>query len=322
MSDKIRVAVIGVGHMGTHHVKAYMAMDRFQIVGIADTNVSALHSEVFGVVPRYEKFEDMIREQKPDIVSVCVPAMQHFAVAAYCLRHECHVLLEKPVTVRVGEARCLQKITQLTGRQLMVGHIERFNPTISLVKELVRQEKVGRIHVVCTIRSGPFPQRMSDVDVRLDLAIHDIDLANFFLNQYPMHAMCLSKDIGGHGAADVASYMLEYGDCVAHIHTDWLSSHKRRIIELRGERGTIVADLLLRNVTVCAEHTETYTVPNADALQAEIRYFADMIQAGACVEMEHAVKALEVALCAHESSNSFINRIRRTRNQFQLVCKR
>lgn len=304
MSDNtLRVAVIGVGNMGKHHVSAYTSLTQFALIGIVDTDRDALRACAQNVtVPQYQNLEDMIQEQRPDAVSICVPASQHFSVATHCLEQGCHVLLEKPIASSVSEAHALVTLAKRAERHLVIGHIERFNPAIIRVKDILSEGTIGRVYGVVTTRSNPFPQKTLDVDVRLDLAIHDVDLANYFLGAYPLSSSCVTHDLGGRGMPDSASYLLKYENSVAHVQADWFSSVRSRTVKVLGANGYIVADLLNHSVTVYGADVREYRVEKHNALQAELRAFYESITHNIPTDSTHAVRALETVL-AGDSHN-------------------
>ncbi len=171
MSNRIlKAGVIGVGHLGRHHARIYHGLENVELIGIADINkdardriTSQFHCEGF------TQFEDLI--PKVDLVSVAVPTTEHFKVASRCLEAGIHVLVEKPITSTVEEGKTLVNLANAKNVILMVGQSERFNPAVSAASEIVSDPKFIEVH-----RLGPFSSRATDVDVVLDLMIHDIDL--------------------------------------------------------------------------------------------------------------------------------------------------
>ena len=168
--DQLRVGVIGVGHLGQHHARIYAACPEARLVAVSDLDESrgrAIASEF------HTRFYSDIEDVFPlvDAVSVAVPTSSHFTVVQACLEAGVHVLVEKPITSLVDEGRRLVLLAKERHCQLQVGHIERFNPIVDRVRPLIHNPGFLECH-----RLSPFQARGTDVDVVLDLMIHDLDM--------------------------------------------------------------------------------------------------------------------------------------------------
>jgi predicted dehydrogenase len=170
MTQSLRVGVIGVGHLGRHHARIYKELPFVSLVGIVDISLSTGETigKNFGV-PNFENLASLL--PLVDAVSVAVPTSDHYSVVTTCLMHDCHVLVEKPITSHVWEGEDLVKLAKSRGKILHVGHIERFNPIVESVRPLINKPGFIECH-----RLSPFQPRGTDVDVVRDLMIHDIDL--------------------------------------------------------------------------------------------------------------------------------------------------
>jgi predicted dehydrogenase len=167
---KIRVAVIGAGHLGKIHARIYAQCKDAELVGICDTDAekAALHATAFST----RSFSDY-RQLLPlvDAVSIATPTTNHFTIAKDFLNHNIHVMIEKPITTTTRDA---EKLIVLAGKKkkiLQVGHVERFNPAIRALQRFCTHPKFIEVH-----RLSPYPRRGTDVSVVLDLMIHDIDI--------------------------------------------------------------------------------------------------------------------------------------------------
>ncbi|MCA9472020.1 MAG: Gfo/Idh/MocA family oxidoreductase [Nitrospirales bacterium] len=168
--NQLRVGVIGVGHLGRHHARIYSSLSDADLVAIVDIDQArgrAIAEEF--AVPFYQHFQHML--SKVDAVSVAVPTSQHFAVVRTCLEAGVHVLVEKPITTNVPDGERLVSLAKDQGCILQVGHVERFNPIMELVRPLIHEPGFLECH-----RLSPFQPRGTDVDVVLDLMIHDLDM--------------------------------------------------------------------------------------------------------------------------------------------------
>jgi len=172
--EVINVGVIGVGHLGQHHARIYSELPQTRLVGVTDLD-QARCAEIgnrFGVA-HFEDSRSLLGQV--DAVSVAVPTLQHREVVLGCLEAGVHVLVEKPIAVTPEEG--LQMVTRAkqNGLVLHVGHVERFNPVRALLQDLISNPRFIECH-----RLAPFQPRGTDVDVVLDLMIHDVDLVLSF----------------------------------------------------------------------------------------------------------------------------------------------
>lgn len=170
MTQSLRVGVIGVGHLGRHHARIFATLSSVSLVGVCDTDVSRgqMVADECGVL-YFNDLGDLL--PMVDAVSVAVPTCAHFAVVMACLQRGRHVLVEKPITSHVWEGEQLVELAKARGKILQVGHIERFNPIVELMRPMVSQPGFIECH-----RLSPFQPRGTDVDVVRDLMIHDLDL--------------------------------------------------------------------------------------------------------------------------------------------------
>lgn len=166
----IRIGVIGVGYLGRFHAQKYAAMDGVELVGVVDADQERSHeiaSECF--TSSFEDYNELI--DKVDAVSIVVPTLQHHEIAAACLTKKIDILVEKPFTTTIEEAEDLIALAEKNGCILQVGHLERFNPAVLAMKPLLTHPLFIEAH-----RISVFKNRGTDVDVVLDLMIHDIDI--------------------------------------------------------------------------------------------------------------------------------------------------
>jgi len=168
--NRLRVGVIGVGHLGQHHARIYSGMKDLKLAGICDTDIRRARKLAKKYCSAaYPDYKEMFG--KIDCVSVVVPTELHYQVAKDCLSNGISVLIEKPITKTVAEAEELLSLAKERGLILQVGHIERFNAAVTALDEIP-----GSVRFIECHRLGPFKKRALDVGVVLDLMIHDIDI--------------------------------------------------------------------------------------------------------------------------------------------------
>ena len=173
----LRVGVIGAGIMGANHARVFAGLPDVQLAGVADPNPQQrdLVNRVLGC-PAVEHY-DALLDLKPDAVTIAAPTHLHHEIALKCIARGIHVLVEKPIASNVEEGREIIAAARRANVTLMVGHVERFNPAVQAIKQAIENEDILSIAIT---RVGPFPPRMSNVGVVIDLAVHDIDLIRWF----------------------------------------------------------------------------------------------------------------------------------------------
>ncbi|MGA2192865.1 MAG: Gfo/Idh/MocA family oxidoreductase [Nitrospirota bacterium] len=224
--EKIDVGVVGVGYLGRHHARIFSDLPGANLVGVADVDLGRA-KDVAGSAKTiaYGSYEELIGKVRA--VSIAVPTVDHCRIAGAFLRAGIDVLVEKPVTVTVEEADVLVALAEEKGCVFQVGHLERFNSAVRKMVELTTVPKF----IECN-RLSPFPDRSTDVDVVLDLMIHDIDIILSLVRSpvREIHAVgipVISKNV------DIANARMEFDSgCVANITSSRISIKKERKIRL------------------------------------------------------------------------------------------
>jgi predicted dehydrogenase len=277
---KLRAAVIGAGRLGRYHIAKYAARDDVELVAVADVAEASLR----GVpLPAGCRAVRDFREFLPgvDLVSIAVPTAAHHEVARACLEAGAHVLIEKPVTRTLEEADELIALAGARGLCLAVGHIERFNPAFAAL-----QAAIARPLFVESERLAAFGPRGTDIDVVLDLMIHDIDLALAL-----SHAELVTVIACGYrvitDSIDIAYAHLEFGDgMVAILSASRVSQAPVRKLRAFARNAYASADLKDASLKVARRPDgagiaqEERSFPGADALGAEIDAFVAAVRRG------------------------------------------
>ena len=172
----LKTAVIGVGYLGRFHAQKYAALAESELVGVVDVDYVQGQKVADEIgVPVFNDFHEVL--DLVDAVSIVVPTVHHFETAKAFMEKGVHVLLEKPFAANIEEAEELEQLSRGKNLRLQIGHLERFNPVFTEFQELIDRPKF-----IENIRIAPFPKRGTDVDVILDLMIHDIDLVLDLVN--------------------------------------------------------------------------------------------------------------------------------------------
>ena len=248
--DSVKVAVIGVGAMGRNHARVYAELPEAQLVAVADADeqLAAAVAGKFGVTP-YSNYKDLLEKEKPDAVSVAVPTAMHHAVASTCMRAGADVLIEKPIASTVVEGQQLIAMAAELGRKLMVGHIVRFNPAMRALKEKLDAGEVGRIFQIVCRRVGPFPARIRDVGVVVDLAPHDIDVMRYLTGESPERVYAETEQRVHTEHEDLVFGLLHFpGGVTGALEINWLTPTKVRETLVLGERGMFRVDDLTQDL--------------------------------------------------------------------------
>jgi UDP-N-acetylglucosamine 3-dehydrogenase len=251
MPETLRAAVVGLGAMGTNHARVYAGLADVELVAVADIDpdrVRAVSCQHGG--RGYADISAMLAEQRPDLVSVAVPTRAHADVAARVIDAGVALLVEKPLAATIDEGCRLRDRAAAAGVPMTVGHIERFNPAVIELKRRVEAGELGRVFQIHARRVGPFPERVRDVGVVLDLAPHDIDVMRFVLGAEVARVQAETEQRVATEHEDMLSGLLRFTDGVVGVlDVNWLTPTKIRELSVLGERGMFRVDYLARELT-------------------------------------------------------------------------
>lgn len=246
----LKVAVIGVGMMGYNHARVYADMFQVELVGVADVSETAV-TEVtrrFGGQP-YTDYQKMLDELKPDAVTIAVPTAQHLDVALQVINRSIHLLIEKPIAFSEAEGQQIIAAAKEAGVKLMIGHIERFNPAVTTLKEHLAEGELGRVFQIDARRQGPFPARVQDVGVVIDLAVHDLDVMRFITGQDVVRVYAETERRIHSKHEDLLTGLVRLADnTVGTLTINWLTPTKIRELFVIGERGMFRVDYLTQDL--------------------------------------------------------------------------
>lgn len=282
MAKKIlTAAVIGAGKMGTYHALIYQKLTnvRLNALAVASKRSASVKKEVFGI-PIYTSYKKLLKEIKPDLVSIAVPSAMHADVAIDCLNAGCNVLLEKPIAVSTQQAQEIIQVAQTSGKKLMVGHIERFNPVIVQAKKQLKLDQIGRILLIEAVRAGSMPNNPT-TDVLMDLGIHDLDLFSYFTGDVLVKAAGYKRKFKGvyHDWFSICGESTK--GIIFNYQTNWLSPLPQRRISIVGETGRMSLDLLTKKLSIINKNNkdliQTNTYRKGNPLVNEIKSFIKSI---------------------------------------------
>ncbi len=314
MKRKIKTAVIGAGSMGKNHVRVYSEIS--DLVAIADVRedtgkpLAKKYKTKF-----YLDYRKMLDREKPDAVSVVVPTQFHKEVAIECLNRKIPTLVEKPIAHTLEDAEAIIESASKNKTTLMVGHIERFNPAVLKLKNLINKGTIGRIISILAIRVGiSFPATKNN-DVIIDLAVHDIDIFNFLLDSTPISKKTVKHKLFKHNLWDSASILLEYKNAGCTIVTNWITPVKMRKLYVTGTDGFVELDYISQKINLHGKHMNKkkdgdfyeflsmYDQPKKEVfishkepLKEELQFFLNSAAYNVKVDTSYALDALKIVL--------------------------
>ncbi len=321
----MRVAVIGVGSMGFNHLRVYSELKDAQVVGFSDVSKERLETlQKRFPVPAYSDYRELIEKEKPEAISITVPTSEHEKVATFALEAGAHLLVEKPIAATVEEGRRLIALAKEKNRQLMVGHIIRFNPAMQALKARLEAGELGKIFQIFCRRAGPFPARIRDVGVVVDLAPHDVDIMRFLTGMDPKRVYAETEQRIHTDHEDMLFGLLRFPHGITGaLEINWLTPTKIRETMVLGEKGMFRVDDLLQDLYFYENSQATaelwagmktirgvstgkmirYDLKRQEPLKAELQAFLDAVKDGTQVPVtgEDGLEALRLSLALVES---------------------
>ncbi len=306
----LRIGVIGVGVMGSNHARVLSDMPAVTLVGVADPDPKQREKVASALgCATFSDFEALIG-QGVDAVTIAAPTHLHRDIALECARRGIHMLVEKPVASTIEEGNAIVAAARRAGVTLMAGHVERFNPAVQSLKKAIKDQDILSIAIT---RVGPFPPRMSNVGVVIDLAVHDIDLIRWFTDSEIIEIQPQTSSAVAE-REDIALLQFRTASGVlAHINTNWLTPFKARNIHIATRDKYLIADLLTLQVTECfgfqpdgSYSMRHLSVGYAEPLRAELAAFIKSVRSGEtpAVTGEEGVASLEIAIrCLNSRTN-------------------
>ena len=280
----VRAGVVGVGHLGKFHAEKYAKIPGVTLVGLADTDERRVNTlaQQFSTAA-YTDYRDLFG--KIDCVSIAVPTQLHHLVARDFLLRGIDVLVEKPITANGSDGRKLVELADSAGRILQVGHLERFNPALRSLNEILTAPRF----IECQ-RVAPFVERGTDVDVVRDLMIHDLDVILSLVDSPVVSREAFGVPVLTE-APDIANVRLRFeSGCIANVTASRVAIKRERKMRIFQPEAYIVIDYGEQNIRICRRQTsgggdkipnlsfEERSAGSHDALEEEIRAFVVSVE--------------------------------------------
>lgn len=308
----LKVGVIGAGSMGRHHVRVYAELPECELVGLADPDSTKAE---LAAEHRTAYFNDhrTLLDRGCDLVTIAAPTGLHFDLACDALAAGCHLLIEKPVSDDLGKASELVRLAHEVNRMIAVGHIERFNPAVGELKQMIAAGELGDVLTVNNLRVGPFHGRILDTGIVLDLGTHDVDLISYLLGCRAQSVFAQGQS-RMHGQEDHAVMQLAFPEGrTGIIETSWLAPYRARNIFVVGTEHFALCDLINQLILVYEDNPQGQNllaglrnVPEGEPLRNELSSVVRSVVEGTPPEctVEDSIYALRVCLAALQSIES------------------
>lgn len=310
----LKVGVVGVGHLGQHHARVYADLPGAELAGVMDLNAerAKLIGDRYGV-PVFTELETLL--SRVEAVSVAVPTSSHYTVVKACLEAKNHVLVEKPIAGTTAEAHELIALGRAGGRLLQVGHIERFNPIMRAMAP-----HIGKPGFIECHRLSPFGERGTDVDVVLDLMIHDLDLLLSFAPGKVEEIRAAGVPVLSSNV-DIANARIQFeSGCVANVTSSRVSTARMRKLRIFQQDCYMSVDLQRRQGTIFRRSVkpgtpstlemESVKADDGEPLKVQLESFLHAVRTGGPVQVsgEEGAAALELAHHVLDAIGGFVRR--------------
>lgn len=323
MSGVLRAGLVGVGVMGRKHARVLQTLPGVELVAAADPREEArpapIGVDVLGSVGE-------LLDRGLDMCVVATPTITHHDVGIELAESGVPTLIEKPLAPDVKTAQIL--VDAFARHEVLgcVGHIERFNPALQDMRRRLARGELGTVYQVVTRRQGPFPARVVDAGVVVDLATHDIDLTAWVTGATYRSVSARTAHRSGRPHEDLLTAVGELSDGVVVTHlVNWLSPFKERITTVTGDLGCFVADTITADLTFFANgseparwdqvaafrgvtegHMTRFAIPKPEPLLTELEHFAAAVRGEPAdvVSLEDGLATVEVAEALRESATS------------------
>ena len=297
----LRAGLVGLGSMGRNHLRVLASMDGVTLTAVADPDPEALAGATTATGAQgFEEPLALIAEADLDLVVIAAPTTTHLPIALAAVERGIAVLVEKPLAATPDEASLIVAAAETPGAPpVQVGHIERFNPAVLELGRLLAAGWLSTVYAITSRRAGPFPARIRDVGVTVDLATHDVDMLSWIAGERPARVSAETAQRIHASHEDLLFGLLSFpSGTVGMLDVDWLTPVKRRQLTVVGEEGLFELDYLTQRLTFArasdmtnprliggyaptfSGEVEVIPVDNGEPLAAELAAFVQAIRDG------------------------------------------
>lgn len=304
---KLGVAVIGTGFWGRNHARVFKELEETELLAVCDINAERAKNvaKQFGV-RAYTSMGKLLKRKDIEAVSNCVWSLNLAKETLKALKAGKHVLVEKPMATNVKQAEKLLETAEEEGLHLSVGFLMRFIPGIQHMKNAIEDKTIGNLVCATAKRVSEWPERIGDVGVVKDTAIHDIDIIRYFFGEEPIAVYAKTGSMKYKKFEDYAQIMLTFeGGKSAFIESNWLTPYKTRTLVVTGSKAIMKLDYITQELTIeDAKKTIQPRYPWQEPLKLELQHFANCIlkKEKPLITGTDGLKALQIAEAALKSS--------------------
>ncbi len=278
----LRVGVVGVGFWGRNHVRVLSELPNVKVEAVCDIDIERARNVAakYNIMHYYSSVDEMLRNHVLEAVTICTPSVSHAGLTIKCLEAGVNVFVEKPLASTLNECLNIIDTVRSCNRMVMTGFIERFNPSVMKAKELLRNGEIGEVIMSHSRRIGWWPERIGDVGVVKDTAIHDIDLARHIFDDEPSQVYARGGRQKHTTAEDHVQAILSFrdNDKTAFIESNWLTPRKKREMYITGSNGVLTIQFLTQQLVV--EKSDIVIEPllkYQEPLKNELSYFVECL---------------------------------------------
>ena len=305
---KLGVAVIGTGFWGKNHARVYKELESTELIAVCDVNPERAKNiaNQYGV-EAYTSTSRMLKNNRIEAVNICTWSTKLAKEALKALKMKKHVLVEKPMATNTKQAQKLIEIAEENSVCLTVGFLMRFIPGLQKIRDAVKSKKIGDIVCATAKRVSQWPERIGDVGVVKDTAIHDIDIMKYLTNEDPVGVYAKAGNMKHRSFEDYAQIMLTYKDGKsAFIESNWLTPYKTRKLVITGSEAIMKLDYITQELWI--EKKKKTIQPKyqfKEPLKLELQHFVDCITKNEkpLISGIDGLKALKIAEAALKSSS-------------------
>jgi predicted dehydrogenase len=272
ISNKIRVGVIGLGYLGKFHYQKYKLNRSVNLTSVVDQQIENLDFIKSKKIIKTDKYANII--ENVDAVSIVTPTNTHYKIAKFFLENKKHVLLEKPMTETIMQAKKLNSLAKRNKCILQIGHLEQFNPAVKKLRQSFKNPQFIEVHRLCQ-----FNPRANDVDVVLDLMIHDIDIVMSLVKKRIKKVSVSGKKIIT-DLTDIANVRIEFSDnIIANLTASRISTKNERKMRIFSDKAYYSIDFITSELKQLIKNdknkfiTKVFKFKKADSLKEEINNF-------------------------------------------------
>lgn len=272
----IKIAVVGAGNMGRHHLNTLMELEGVQVVGVVDPSPRAPVPPHIPVLP---SLSALVSHVMPDAVCITAPTSLHYELGMQALEHGMDVLIEKPIASTLEQATQLIERASQRQRILQVGHIERFNQAVLTLLQAYHAHEWGDALLIQTHRMSPRPQQITDASVMIDLAVHDIEVVRSIMKQEPLRRHTITQASHG-GQVDSGVITLQFPHTLCTITVSWNSPVRARRLQMITTQGLVELDYQTQYLQFTPHHGTPQVVSQESVppLPAQLTHFMECIR--------------------------------------------